>query len=154
MFVSKYSGGGGWVEGLHLDTADTGTFDGGDLDVSSISPGGTPGVSDEVVVLARLGSVSDSGDGVIEVGSAGSGVEDTTGISLENELVGLDGHGNNGKVNGGLQLGHAVFYNWIIFGDTDGTIGFQGVVALLGLGCVGPVGFFVLWVNQQVRECM
>ena len=117
--VSKYSGGGGWVEGLHLDTADTWSFDGSDLDVSSISPGGTPGVSDEVVVLARLGSVSNSGDGVIEVGSAGGGVEDTSGISLEDELIGLDGHGDWGLGNGSLELGNGVGWDVLVVGNVD-----------------------------------
>jgi len=61
---------GGWVKRLHLDTADSWSVNGSDLDVSSITPGSTPGVSDEIVVLSRLGSVSDGGDGVVEVGSA------------------------------------------------------------------------------------
>jgi len=150
MIVSKYSGGGGWVEGLHLDTADTGTFDGGDLDVSSISPGSTPGVSDEVVVLSVLGSVSDSGDGVIEVGSAGSGVEDTTGISLEDELVGLDGHGDWGEGDGGLELGNGVGWDVVVRSNVDlaGVLGIfagsvnsvVGVVSLELLGGLLGVG--------------
>jgi len=37
-----YSVLGSWVEGLHLDTADTGTVDGGDLDVTGVTPGSTP----------------------------------------------------------------------------------------------------------------
>ena len=102
--VSKYSGGGGWVEGLHLDTADTWSVNGGDLDVSLVSPVLGPGVSDEVVVLATLGSVSNGGDGVVEVGSAVWGVQNTTRVSLEDELVGLNGNGGWSLGDGGLEL--------------------------------------------------
>ena len=48
-----------------MDTADTLSFDGGDLDVSLVSPGSTPGVSDEVVVLSGLGSITNGSDGVV-----------------------------------------------------------------------------------------
>jgi len=55
--------------------------------------------------LTTLGSVSDSGDGVIEAGSTGSRVEDTSGVTLEDSCVGFDGNGNNTLGNGGLKLG-------------------------------------------------
>merc|ERR1719263_1905705 len=82
---------GGWVERLHLDTADTGAFDSGDLDVSLISPRSSPGVSDDVVLLSVLGSVSNGGNGVIELSSASFGVQDTTGVLLEDSIVSLNG---------------------------------------------------------------
>jgi len=93
---------GGWVDGDLLDTADS--LSGGlhgDLDVSSISPAGSPGVSDDV----SIGVVSDGGDGVIELGSALSRVEDSTGVSLEDRSVGLDGDGNWSLGNGGHEGG-------------------------------------------------
>jgi len=71
---------GGWVKRFHLDTADTSSVNGGDLDVSIKSPRGTPGVSDDVVVLSVFGSVSDGGNGVIELGSASGGVHNTAGV--------------------------------------------------------------------------
>jgi len=78
-----------------LDTADTGgSFNGGDHDVTLISPSWSPGVSDDVVVLSVFVSISDSGDGVIEIGSASGGVQDTTSVTLESHLVGLNGNGN------------------------------------------------------------
>ena len=136
-----------------MDTADTLSIDGGDLDVSLVSPGSTPGVSDEVVVLARLGSISDSGDGVIEVGSAGSGVEDTTGISLEDKLVGLDGHGDWGEGNGGLELGNRVGWDVVVrsnvhlsgvlgifAGSVNSVVGVVSLELLSGLLGVGEGG--------------
>ena len=86
-----------------MDTADSDTWDGGDLDVTLVTPGSSPGVSDEVVLLSVLGSVSDGGDGVIELGSAGSGVENTTSVHLEHGSVGLEGHRDWGGGDGGLE---------------------------------------------------
>ena len=84
-----------WPDGGLLDSADTGgTFNGGDHDVTLISPVWSPGVSDDVVRLSVSLSITDSGDGVIEGGSASGGVHNTTGVSLENFSVSFDGNGN------------------------------------------------------------
>jgi len=80
-----------------LDTADTSSEPsilGGDVDVTGISPCWSPGVSDDVVRLSVFLSITDSGDGVIEGGSASGGVHNTTGVSLENFSVSFDGNGN------------------------------------------------------------
>jgi hypothetical protein len=111
-----------------LDTADTNSVNGSDLDVSSISPRGTPGVSDEVVLLSTLGSVSDSGNGVIELGSAGGGVEDSTGVHLEDGSVGLNGDGSWSLGNGCLKLAHGFGGNVGVGGNSDLTLG-GGVLA-------------------------
>ena len=42
-------------------------FDGGDLDVACITPGSAPGVSDDVVILAVLGTVANGGNGMVKV---------------------------------------------------------------------------------------
>ena len=142
---------GGWVKRLHLDTADTWSIDGSDLDVSSISPGSTPGVSDEVVVLSILGSISDSGDGVIEVGSAGSRVQNTTGVTLEDELIGLDGDGGWGLSNGGLKLVNGVGLNVGVVLNVDLTLVLGGLAGSIS-GGVGVVGLEVLGVGLGVLE--
>jgi len=62
---------GGGVERAHLDTADTGTISvSGESDVARLSPGGSPGVLDNVEILTVLGTVADSEDSVVESGSA------------------------------------------------------------------------------------
>jgi len=109
-----------------LDTADTGSVDGGDLDVSLVTPGSTPGVSDNVVVLSTLGSVSNGGDGMVEGGSAGSGVQDTAVVHLEDRLVGLDGDGHNLLVKGSLKLSDAVGWYLRVSSDGDLTKGSLG----------------------------
>lgn len=111
---------GFWVGGSHLDTADTLTINGSDLDVSLVSPGWAPGVSDDPVVLSSLRSVSNGSDGVVKRGSAFAGVEDTRGVHLENSLVGLDGDGNNTFVEGSLELAHAVSWNIGVTSDLHG----------------------------------
>lgn len=123
---------GGSEEGLHLDTADTSALLGSDLDVTFVTPGSAPGVSDDVVVLAGLGSVSDGSDGVVEVGAAGGGVEDTRVVKLEDGLVSLDGDGDDALVDGSLELVDAVGLNLGPAGDLDFTHGLLGGVASSG----------------------
>ena len=97
-----------WVEGLHLDTADSLSRDHGELDVSSITPASAPGVLDEPVVLAALGSPSGSEHGVVKSGSTFSAVKDTATVELENRLVGLNGDGEGLLCKGGLHGGDVV----------------------------------------------
>jgi hypothetical protein len=102
-----------------LDTADTESFDSGDLDVSFLSPNGSPGVSNEVVLLARLNSVTNGGDGVVEGGSASLGVQDTGFVLLEDGSVGLNGNGDWSLGNGGLQLSNGSSWDGGIGLDID-----------------------------------
>ena len=62
----------------HLDTADTVAVNDSELDVSLVSPGGVPGVTEDPVFLLGVGvdTPSDDTDGVIDVSSALLGVED------------------------------------------------------------------------------
>jgi len=100
-------GGGG--ERLHLDTADTLAFNGSDLDVSLVTPGSAPRVSHDVVLFTTLGSVTNSSDGVVKIGTAGSGVENTAVVHLEDRLVSFNGDGDDTLVEGGNELGLGVF---------------------------------------------
>ena len=134
-----------------MDTTDTEAVNGTDLDVSGISPGSTPGVSDEVVFLAVLGSVTNSGDGVVELGSAGSGVHNTRLVLLEDGSVGLNGDGNWLFGNGGLELGNRLLWDGGVLGDGDLT-GVLGSFAGLGSGGIGVVILEVLGVLLGVDE--
>jgi hypothetical protein len=100
-------GGGG--ERLHLDTADTLAINGSDLDVSLVTPGSAPRVSHDVVLFTSLGSVTNSSDGVVKIGTAGSGVENTAVVHLEDRLVSFNGDGDDTLVEGGNELGLGVF---------------------------------------------
>ena len=123
-----------------MDTADTLSSDGSDLDVSLVSPGSSPGVSNEVVLLAVLGSVTNSGDGVVELGSAEAGVQNTGLVLLEDGSVGLNGDGNWLLGNGGLELVNRL--SW------DGLVGLNahlsGVLGSFAGSSSGGVGVVVL----------
>ena len=134
-----------------MDTADTLSFDGGDLNVSLVSPGSTPGVSDEVVVLSRLGSVSDGSDGVVELGSAEGGVQDTGFVLLEDGSVGLNGHGHWLLGNGGLELGNRLSWDGLVGLDIN-LSGVLGSLAGSGSSGVGVVALEVLGLLLGVDE--
>ena len=134
-----------------MDTADTLASDGSDLDVSLVSPRGTPGVSDDVVLLSRLGSVSDGGDGVIELGSAGGGVHDTGGVHLEDGSVGLNGNGSWSLGNGGLELVDGLGGDVGVGGNSDLTLG-GGVLAGSVSGGVWVGSLELLTVGLGVGE--
>jgi len=104
---------GGWVRSVELDSADSGTSSVvGDSHVTRLSPGGTPGVSEDVVALAILRSVSNETDSVVDGGSAGGWVEDSRSIELESKLdIDSDGDGLLSKSSLNLGLG-----SW---GDVD-----------------------------------
>jgi len=76
-----------------LDTADTKSFDGSDVDVTTFTPASTPGVSDDVVILTVASSVPDGSDGVIELSSALWVVHDSRFVSLERISVSFNGDG-------------------------------------------------------------
>jgi len=64
---------GGGELGVGLDTAGTGVVTGdGELDVSLVTPDGSPGVLDEPVLEAGggVGTVADAEDGMVEGGTA------------------------------------------------------------------------------------
>jgi len=106
-----------------LDTADTFTLDGGDLDVTLVTPGSTPGVSDNIVVFSTLSSISNGGDGVVKGGSAGGRVKDTAVVHLEDRFVGLNGDGYDLLIEGSLELRDALGWNLVVSSDSDLTAG-------------------------------
>jgi len=116
-----------------LDAADSRSVDGGDSAVSSLSPSGTPGVSNDVVVLATRCTVSDGSDGVVESGTASGGVDDSAAVLPEDGIVGLDGDGDDTLVEGSLELSNAVSLDVVDTGDQGGGTLHLGSNALSGL---------------------
>jgi len=132
-----------------LDTADTFSGLGSDSDVSTLSPGGSPRVSDDVEVLSILRSITDSSHGMIKVGSAFLRVEDTTSVHLENKLVSLDGDGSGSLSNGSLELVNGLLLDVVNLGHEHLTLG-SGGLALSVLGGVWVVGLELLLVVLHV----
>ena len=75
----------------------------GDLDVAIITPRSAPRVSDIVVLQAVVGlTVANGSDSVVDILSALPGVDHATLVELENFLVGLNSHSDNGLSDGCL----------------------------------------------------
>jgi len=87
-----------------LDTADTLARLNTDLDVTLVTPGGTPRILDKVVLDTVFFTVTNSKDSVVKAGSAGRSSEDTTVVTLENSSVSLNGDSNWLLVKSGLKL--------------------------------------------------
>jgi len=122
-----------------------------DLNVSLGSPGGTPGVLNEEVVLARLGSVADSEHTVVEFGSATVG-NDTVSVSLESHLIGLDGNRDWSLGKGSLKLlARCVLSHILESLDFTASLRFL-VLAVSLLGGVWVGGLLHEWVSLDVFE--
>lgn len=76
---------------MSLNGTYTNTADGSNVDISLITPVGTPGVSNNIVFLSVLGSISYSDDGVIGLVTTLGGVENTTLVTLEVGSLGING---------------------------------------------------------------
>jgi len=103
-----------------LDTADTSSKPSilsGDVDVTSISPSWSPRVSDDVVGLSVLNSVSDSSDSVIEGGSASGGVQDSTSVTLEDFGVSFNSNRDWSLVDGSEEGAGRPSFDGIDLGD-------------------------------------
>ena len=147
--------------GFLTDTANTGFGDARSTvtlteeDVTTLSPAGTPRVTDDPVRSGCGVVVSFKSNGVIQQGAA-SGGEDTTGVGLEGELVGLDGDGHRGSLQGVHHVGvdHArslgrIVGNSGVAGDLSDTLG-GNVVASSVHGGVGVISVAHLSVHLQV----
>jgi hypothetical protein len=73
--------------------------------------------------LSTFGSITNSGDGVIEGGSASSGVHNTGGVLLEDSSVGLNGDGDWSLVDGSLKLLDRVGWDVGVSSNVDETLG-------------------------------
>jgi len=73
-------------------------------DVTSLTPGSTPGVLDNPVVLSSGGAITNGEHTVVQVGAAGAR-EHTRAVELEANLVGLDGDGDRANSSDGVQEG-------------------------------------------------
>jgi len=108
-----------WVEGKRLDSADASSFDGGDLHVAVLTPVGVPGVSEDIVILSAFGAVSDESDCMVECGSTGDIIEDTSLVVLEHGLVSFNGDSDRLLNDGCLQLRDGVLWYGSIVLDLD-----------------------------------
>jgi len=96
----------GCVDGNLLNATDTCTIDDSESDVALFAPIGVPRVLDEPVFKTggTVSSITNGEDSMIEVGTTGSGVEDTRAITLPSVSIGLNKDGKRRLSKGGLHL--------------------------------------------------
>jgi len=118
-----------------VDTANAGAGLNADLDVSMVAPGGGPRVADKEVLNTVLNAPADSGDGVIELGSASGAGENSRLVVLENSFVSLNSDRHNSLGDSGLKLIRVVPGNLGGLYDVDASTSSLGGVARSGLAC-------------------
>jgi len=94
-----------WVGGRVQDSTEIGVVS-LDSEVSTFSPGGSPGVLDEPVVSSTVSSVSDGEDTMVESLSTEM-LDDSTEVELEMSSINSDRNWSN--VKSGLQLVNRFF---------------------------------------------
>jgi len=112
-----------------LRSANTLTFYGSELDVTLISPASTPGVSDDPVVDTVLGTPTDSGDGVVDLGTAGSTSEDTASVELEGRAASSKSNSNNTLFDTSFVLSNGSWGESRVCGWGDNTTSRLGRIA-------------------------
>ena len=147
----------GRVRGVELEAAGSGVLLGHvsqDSDVALLSPSSTPGVLHNPEVGARLGTVSDGEDSVIEGGSAES-LEDSTVVELEAKAGGVDGNGDGSEGKGLLESGWALGGNIgeVADGGDSGDGGVASALSsLVGVGGLGVHGGLLSKGESVVHE--
>jgi len=136
----------GWVR---EDTADV-SWRSGNLDVTIVSPWCTPLILDEEEFLSVLGTVSDSKDTVIEIGSASSG-NNTRSVLLESGLIGFNSNRDWTLSDGVLKGSNTVLWNILISGDWTNTIRSR-VLASTVSSCVWVVSSSLKWMLFSIHE--
>jgi hypothetical protein len=149
LIVLSVSVGGDNV-GVVLRSANTLTFNGTDLDVTSITPAWAPGVSHDPVVLTILSSPTDDGDGVIDLGSASRSSKDTRSVQLEGRAASSKSNTEDTLLDTSLVLGNRSWLNSRVGAYSNlATSGFGGRASTC-LGSVWILSFEDLWGRLEV----
>jgi hypothetical protein len=132
-----------------------GALDGkGHSDVTSFSPGGSPGVSDDSVGDSVFLSVTNGSDGVIEVRSFSAVVEDTTGVTLEIVVGSIDGNASWSSGDGGFQGVNTVVLDSSVGCSFDLSLEFFSIAMFTSLGSVWVSRFELHSVGSSINESL
>lgn len=134
---------GNWSARVQKDAADAWSIlIDGDSEVALLTPGGTPGVSHDQVLLAFLLTVADSGDGVILIMAASLVIDDALFVEHEGVAFGIDTDAGWLQGDGGLQLSNFLLWNCFVALEVDLAHVFCGFalamftfVRIVGLEC-------------------
>jgi len=125
----------------------------GHSDVTRFSPGGSPGVSDDSVSDTMFGTVTDGGDGVIEVLTSSTVVEDTSGVTLEVVVGSIDGNASWSSGDGGFQGGDVRVSDRSVGCSSDNSLGFLRF-AMSGFSNVWVRRLELHWVGHSILESL
>jgi len=140
-----------------LDTAGTGVSGGvvgSHSEVTLLTPGSTPRVLDDPVVLAVLRAVANSEDTVIKRGSAAeetATLHDTTVIKLEHDTSGIDGNRDGSLVKGSLHGGTRAGGDILVGDNLGDLLGLFGVASSISTS-VSIVGLFFETIMHGILE--
>ena len=100
-----------------------------------ITPGGVPGVTDDVVALITFVTVTDGNDGVVDFSGASIiGSDDTAGVVTEHVVASSDSNVYGSNTDGSLDA-VGIRGNLNGFGDTGDTLG-----GIIGAGALSLGG--------------
>ena len=136
---------GGDSVGVVLAAADTSSLFGSDSDVTRLTPGGSPRVSDDPVVNTICVTISNDSDSVVDLGWARSGVDDTTSVHREHVVTSSKGNSNNTVVDSSLVLRNRSSSDGLIAGNLNGsrTILTSLVLCLVWVLSLGSLTFLL-----------
>jgi len=142
-----------WSSRVHENTADTiSILVDGHSDVTLLTPVSAPRVSDDEVLFARLVTISDSSNGVIEVSAALGGVQDTAGVHLEVGVGSINGDASWLLSNGSLELGDLLLWNSLVGLNSNDFLGFDSLALFASFGFVWVVSLELKWVGLGIFE--
>jgi len=119
---------------IFLNAADAITFNGHDVDVSLVTPGNVPRVSHDVVFLAcGVFGVPNDCHGMVDVGCACGGVDDTGLVAKEYSIVCSHKSRNWTLSNGSKQVSSSSCRNLVVVSDSYSTSGISLALPLFSL---------------------
>lgn len=153
LFDFKWNSVSGWSIWIQEKTTYTSTTDiGRHSDISTLSPGWTPRVSDDKVVLAIFSSISDSCNCMVKICSTFSCVKDTTCVHLEVSVSCIYRNTSRLNSNGCFELINASWWNNSVFADKNFTFG-RFILAYSVFSCIWIIWFELLCIRLKILEC-
>lgn len=137
--------------GIFLDATDANSIDGSDVNIPLVSPLRTPRISNNIVLLAAACAITDNCNGVIDGGSAISGVDDSSLVVHKDGVVCLNIRGNRSLGDGSLKISNRTGLDPI--DSLDVNLSSRGVV-LAGLSytfvCINSFKLLAMILNIAV----
>lgn len=143
------------VVDLHLDTADTCSFNDGQSHVTFLTPGWSPWVSHNPVFSSSFLTISNNIGCVVKLSSAFGAVENSIFVELEDTLVCLDSNWDDMALNCGLHFISIILRNICIEVDSfcfDTSCVFLSADTVLSCVCIGRLEHDII--RFKILECV